>query len=57
MEGGKDIMPEETLRYRIKILNLLYEELRSAKYITDREELHRLIDENLIKLEESLKNS
>ena|GEM_PF-6861947 len=50
-------MPEETLRYRIKILNLLYEELRSAKYITDREELHRLIDENLIKLEESLKNS
>lgn len=57
MEGGKDMMQEAALKYRIKILNLLYEELRLTTNIEEQQDIEELIYENLAKLEETLKNS
>lgn len=48
-------MPEVTLKYRIKILNLLYEELRLINDDVEYNEIKNLIYENLVKLDEEFK--
>lgn len=49
-KGGKDTVKEAEFKYRVKILNLLYEELHKTDDITECGEIQRLIKENTEKI-------
>lgn len=50
MAGGKNIVNKVEFKYRVKILNLLYNELSLATNIAEQDEIEKLIEENIKKI-------